>query len=111
MTIKPHDDEPATSPMSRGVRNHIAVTNPDAALAELLRENDYLADVIAEMEKRVPSAEEMAYLRNRKEQDEHAAWVIKLLRANAGWIFVLLGVIGSAVYWFFTHTISIKGNQ
>lgn len=97
--------------MVRGVRPTISVTDPAAALAAAMRENDYLAQVVTDLEQRVPTSEEMAYLRNRMEMDEHAAWVVKVLRANAGWVFVLLGLVGSAIYWAFTHSISIKGSQ
>lgn len=81
----------------------------EAVTVESLQaENDYLAGVIAELEKRLPTDEELAYLRNRKEQDDHAAWVVKTLRANAPWLIALLSMAGTAVYWMLTHTVTIK---
>ena len=78
-----------------------------SAEARLQRENDYLAERLSAMEQCMPSPEELAYLRNRKEADERSAWVIKLIRSNAPWLFVLVSAIGSGLYWVATHTISI----
>ena len=78
-----------------------------ATLEELQSENDYLAGVIADLEKRLPTDEELAYLRNRKMQDEHANWTIKLIKANAPWVLTIIGAVGSMIYWLLTHNISI----
>lgn len=74
----------------------------------LQAENDYLASVIAGLEKRLPTDEELAYLRNRKEQDDHAAWVVKVIKANAPWLMALLSMAGTLTYWLLTHSVSIK---
>jgi hypothetical protein len=75
--------------------------------SRLQRENDHLATALAKLEERMPSDEEVAYLRNAKEAAERSAWVVKLIRSNAPWLFVLLSAIGSGLYWLATHTISI----
>ena len=78
--------------------------------ARLQRENDHLAAALSSLEDRMPSPEELAYLRNSKEAAERSAWVIKLIRSNAPWLFVLLSASGSGLYWVLTHTITI-GNK
>jgi len=80
--------------------------------AERLRaENDYLAAQLAKLEAAMPTPEELAYLRRRKEQDERAAWALQVIRSNAPWLIGIGTAIGSAVYWFLTHTISIGPKQ
>ena len=77
------------------------------ALTLAQRENDALAAAIASIEARMPTDEEMAYLRNRKNLDDHAAWLLKFIRTNAPWATVLCTAVGTFVYWALTHTISI----
>lgn len=75
------------------------VTDPDAAFAELQGENDSLVAQIASLEARIPSKEELAYLRNRKEADERAAWAWQMVRKYAPWVTTVTGVLGSGAYW------------
>lgn len=93
------NDKAADLRMTR--RSHI--TDPDAAFAELQGENDTLVDQIASLEARLPSAEELAYLRNRKIADERASWAWQWLRANVPIISAVCGAAGAAIYWIATH--------
>ena len=79
------------------------ITDPDAVVRELQRENDALMAQIASLESRVPSSEELAYLRNRKMADERASWAWQWLRTNVPIITAVCGAFGAALYWAITH--------
>lgn len=79
------------------------ITDPDAAVAELQRENDALMAQIASLEARTPSSEELAYLRNRKLADERASWAWQWLRTNVPIITAVCGALGAGSYWLITH--------
>lgn len=68
---------------------------------------DYLAAELTRLEAKLPTDEELAYLRNRKEADEHAMWLVKQIRAHAPWVMVVLGSLGSATYFLMTNAVSI----
>lgn len=91
------------------MNQHRDITDTDPA-ARLQRENDHLANALASLEERMPTAEDMAYLRNRREQDERSAWVWQVIRQHAPWLLGVGSALGTVVYWFLTHTVSI-GNR
>lgn len=80
---------------------------PEDRVRVLLAENDALAAALTSLEERMPTSEDIAYLRNRREQDERASWAWKTLRAHAPWIVGLTTAIGSGLYWVLTHDVSI----
>lgn len=84
-------------------------TTDTGAAARLQRENDGLANMIASLEARMPTEEDMAYLRNRRELDERSAWVWQVIRQHAPWLLAIGSAFGTAIYWFLTHTVTIKG--
>lgn len=73
----------------------------------LQRENDALASMLGSLEKRIPSAEELAYLRERKLADDRASWAWSWLRQNMPAIFIVASTIGSGIYWAISH-LSLK---
>lgn len=79
------------------------VTDPAAALDEALRENDVLAAAIAELQESALTAEERAYVRNRKEADDRASWAWQMLRTYVPWVTAICGALGSAAYWFVSN--------
>lgn len=79
------------------------ITNPDEAVQELHRENDALMAHIAAIDARMPSIEELAYLRNRKLADERASWAWQWLRTNVPILAAVCGAMGAAAYWAVTH--------
>lgn len=79
------------------------VTDPVAALDEAWRENDVLAAAIAELQSCTLTSEELAYVRNRKEADDRAAWAWKMLRLYVPWVTSICGAIGAGAYWVVTH--------
>lgn len=79
------------------------VTDPAAALDEALRENDVLAMAISELQANALSAEERAYLRNRKESDERASWAWQILRTYTPWVTAACGALGSLAYWLVSN--------
>lgn len=87
-----------------------AITDPDALAHELHRENDALMAQIASLEARVPSSEELAYLRNRKLADERASWAWQWLRTNVPIMTAVCGAVGAFAYWAITH-LSLKAPQ
>lgn len=82
---------------------HTHITDVDAAFAGLQREKDALMAQIASLEDRLPSSEELAYLRNKKEGDERAAWAWRMLRTYVPWATAVCGALGSAAYWLVSH--------
>lgn len=88
---------------------HHDITDTDP-VARLQRENDHLANTLAAIEERMPSEEDMAYLRNRREQDERSAWVWQVIRQHAPWLLAIGSAAGTVIYWFLTHTVTIKSS-
>lgn len=87
-----------------------SITDPEAVVNELQRENDALMAQIASLEARVPSSEELAYLRNRKLADERASWAWQWLRTNVPIMTAVCGAVGAFAYWAITH-LSLKAPQ
>lgn len=75
----------------------------DVELQRLLQSNEDMAQEILALRRRVPTDEEMAYLRNRKEADERAAWAWRMLRTYVPWVTSIGAALGTAAYWFVTH--------
>ena len=92
----PHSDEPDQSQAAR-----------------LARENSYLAGEISKLEDeiatRLPSSEELAYIRTRMRADENAAWLWTQIRRHAPWVVMVGSLVGSLIVWLLTHTINIEG--
>ena len=101
--------DPAQEPDRFSRRVH--VTDPDAAFAELQGENDSLVEQIASLEARLPSAEELAYLRNRKAADDNAAWLWRSIKKHAPWVSIVGGAFSSILYWLVTHTVTITTGE
>jgi hypothetical protein len=106
------DEAPAPAVFSRAPS--LVVRDVEADNAELRRENEYMAremgDMhreIAELLKRVPTPEEMEYLRERKAADDNARWLWRTIKAHAPWLVIVFSMFGSAFYWIATHTITI----
>lgn len=85
----------------------VHVTDPDAAFEELQTENDALANQIESLENRVPTAAEIAYLRERKAADENAAWLWRMIKAHAPWVSVVASMAATALWWLSTHIITV----
>lgn len=82
-------------------RSH--VTDPAAALDEALKENDVLAAAIADLQACTLTSEELAYVRNKKDADDRAAWAWRMIRLYVPWITAVCGALGSGAYWTVTH--------
>jgi len=63
---------------------------------------------LAEMERRMPSEEELAYIRQRKVADERASWAWQTLKMYAPVVGPILTAIGVAIWWLLTHSITIR---
>lgn len=85
------------------IARRVHITDPDAAFEGLQHENDSLMALIASLEARMPTDEEVAYLRNRKLADERASWAWQWLRANVPIISAVCGAFAAAIYWIATH--------
>jgi uncharacterized protein (DUF2126 family) len=72
--------------------------------------DEQLADVVAELQRTALTPAQYAYLLQRKEQDEHATWLMQYVRKNAPWVLTVLGAIASGAYFLLTHTLTI-GNK
>jgi hypothetical protein len=75
----------------------------DVELKRLLESNEDMAAEILSLRRRVPTDEEMAYIRNRKEADERAAWAWQMLRTYVPWVTSIGAALGTAAYWLVTH--------
>jgi hypothetical protein len=75
----------------------------DVELRRLLDSNEDMAQEILALRRRIPTDEEMAYLRNRKEADERAAWAWRMLRTYVPWVASIGTALGTAAYWLVTH--------
>lgn len=79
-----------------------AITDPEAVVTELQRENDALMAHIASLEARTLSSEELAYLRNRKLADERASWAWQWLHTNVPIAVAICSAVGAFAYWAIT---------
>ena len=92
------------APMSETrISRRAHVTDPAAALDEALRENDVLAAAIAELQASALTPDEVAYIRNKKEADDRAAWAWRMIRLYVPWATAVCGALGSGAYWLVTH--------
>jgi hypothetical protein len=57
----------------------------------------------------VPTPEEHAYLQNKMREDANVAWLVRQVRIHAPWVILLASALGTAFYYFATHTINISG--
>lgn len=96
--------------MTTRITSRMHVTDPAAALDEAWRENDVLAQAIADLQANSLTAEERAYLINRKEADERATWAWKMLRTYVPWVTSLCTAVGAGAYWIVTN-FQIRPNQ
>jgi len=101
--MTPKDESFAPNAETTRLSRRAHVTDPDAVFSELQAENDALVRQIVCLEARLPSAEELAYLRNRKAADERAAWAWKMLRIYVPWVASVVSVLGTAAYWIVTN--------
>lgn len=75
----------------------------EAAKKLLQQENDYLCKRVEQLEDRMPTDDELAYLRARKVQDEWASKTIKWLKDYTPWVFSILSALGALTYWAMTN--------
>lgn len=80
----------------------------DRAMAVLQRENDALATMLASLEERMPTNQELEFLRAAKLQSERASWFWQMVRLYFPWVVSIGGAIVSAAWWVASH-VSIKG--
>lgn len=85
----------------------VMAMDPEDRLRLVMAEKDALAAALASLEERVPTSEDLAYLRNRREQDERASWAWHVIRKHAPWIAGLTTALGSGLYWLLTHNVNI----
>lgn len=112
------DEAPAPASFSRAPITSNIVHDQEADNAEMRRENEYMAHEIADMHKEmqelrkmIPTPAEVAYLREKKEADDNAAWLWRMVKTHAPWVTVVGSMIGSGIYWLATHTITIGSKQ
>lgn len=79
------------------------------SMTALHQENVDLAAEVAALKARLPTDEELAYLRNAKLERERSAWAWQQIRLYAPWVVAVTSAVSSAAYWIATH-ISIKGS-
>lgn len=97
-------------------RDPLAETWPDDphGLGMTDKQIDYVARMIERIESQVPSAEDLAYLRRKREEDEHIGHVKRYLRehwprlafAASVAAAIVTGVV-KGLAWFATHRITI----
>ena len=94
-----------TDDYSQGLRltRRMHITDPAEALEAALKENDVLAAAIADLQANALTAEERAYIINRKDADERAAWAWKILRTYAPWVTSVCTAVGMGAYWLVTN--------
>ena len=64
-------------------------------------------NALAAMEAHTLTEDEITYLRERKLQDERAAWAVKVTKERLPLVFALVSAIGTLLWWLLNHTISI----
>lgn len=69
---------------------HTVVGDDDLDRDELIR-------LVLDLRSKMPTAEEMAFLRNEKQQRERYAWAWAVIRQYAGWLVVVGSVAASAI--------------
>lgn len=103
--------EQAQAPAATAFSRSTVVHDQEADNAEMRKENEYLLMEIEDLRRRVPTDDELAFLRAKKEADDNAAWLWRMVKAYAPWVSVVASLIGSGIYWLATHTIVIGSKQ
>jgi hypothetical protein len=77
--------------------------NVEEEKRQVMSQIDYLEKALSLAESRMLSEEEIAYVRNRKQADEHATWAWQQIKTYAPWVVSVVGAVGSGAYWLVTH--------
>jgi hypothetical protein len=97
----------------RAVRRILDETVPDDHHGQPATEKqiEYLLRQIELLEKQIPSPEDIAYLQRKREEDEHAMYVVQMIKKHFPWLAIVGSAIASGVYYLLTHTITISNRQ
>lgn len=83
-------------------------TDDPAVVESLLKQIDYLAGELARVEARMPSADELEYLRQTKLDSDRASWAWQVIKRHAPWVAAVGAMCGSVAWWILTHTVNIS---
>jgi hypothetical protein len=72
---------------------------------------EYLALQMEQLEKRLPTPEQAAWLAQRTKDAENLRWLKGQIRAHAPWLLPVFGVLGAMFVWFSSNVISIVPKQ
>lgn len=75
------------------------------------RQAAYFLDELERLRKKMPSEEDLAYLQRKREEDEHARYVVRMIKQHFPWLAIVGSAIASGVYYLLTHTITISNKQ
>lgn len=75
--------------------------------ARLRKENDFLAAAVAAMEARLPSAEDVAWLHNKRVESERALWAWQQIKRYAPGVGIVASLIGAALTYLANNVITI----
>lgn len=75
------------------------------------REIDYLVNQLSILEKQIPTAEDLAYLRRKREEDDRVAWLVEKFKRWFPTAALVCSAIGGAVWWLLTNSITVTPNK
>lgn len=70
----------------------------------LLAEVESMLDALR---KQMPTAEELQWLKERKLDDERAAWLWQQIRKHAPWVGVVAAMIGGGLAWLVNNSVHV----
>lgn len=72
------------------------------------RQIEYLMRHIERLERQMPSEEDMAYLRRKKQEDEHVTYLWALTKRHAPWVAAVAAMLSWAVTYILTHNFHVS---
>ena len=97
------DEKPPTTLFSRSNMVH----DQEADNAEMRRENEFLMMQIEELKRRIPSDDELAWMRATRREQENAAWAWQQIRKHAPWVLAVATTIGAGLAYLAGHNVHV----
>jgi hypothetical protein len=100
----------------RAPRQFLDETLPDDIAGEQMhpiseRQLAYFLDQMDLLKQQIPSAEDLAYLRRKREEDQHMTWIWAMTKKHFPWVAAVITVGGSAIVYVLTHHFHITPKQ
>ncbi len=74
---------------------------------ERQRQIEELAKMLSALEERIPTEQELAWLRERRIEAERVEWLRAQIKRHAPWVLTVSGIVGGVVAWLVNHSVHV----